>query len=125
MSGKAGQGQGEFANLHVDDIRLDEPAPFLKCSARDARCATFRSRARRELGLASDVTLHVFRRDFISRLANDGHTSLPVLQRLVGHSDLATTATYVHEDPASMRAVMLRRAEGLSTTPTPTRRSGA
>ena len=46
-------------------------------------------RERERLGWASDVTLHVFRRDFISRLANDGHTPLPVLQRPVGHSNLA------------------------------------
>lgn len=69
-------------------------------------------RDRTRLELPRSVRLHDLRHDFISTLANSG-TPLPVVQRLAGHTQLATTAMYIHDDPAALRAAMIDRSIGV------------
>lgn len=67
---------------------------------------------RERMEIDSGIRLHDLRHDFISVLANSG-VPLPVVQRLAGHTQLATTAGYIHDDPAALRAAMKARAEGV------------
>ena len=47
------------------------------------------------LNLGDDAVLHCLRHTFCSRLVNAG-VSLPIVQRLAGHTSLTTTQRYVH-----------------------------
>jgi integrase len=67
---------------------------------------------RRRMGLPDEIHIHDLRHGFISVLANSG-TPLPVVQRLAGHADLSTTARYIHDDPAALRAAMRARADAV------------
>jgi integrase len=50
-------------------------------------------------GLAGDLTLHCLRHRFATRLLRAG-VNLVDIGALMGHSDLATTAVYLHDDPS-------------------------
>ncbi len=69
-------------------------------------------RDRKRLELPDDIRIHDLRHDFVSVLAN-GDTPLPVVQRLAGHTQLATTALYIHDDPVALRAAMRARSDGV------------
>ncbi len=59
---------------------------------------------RTRVGLPSDLTLHSFRHDCATRLANDGRTPLTEVRDLLGHSSVRVTETYVHRDERKLRA---------------------
>jgi integrase len=52
----------------------------------------------------TDATLHKFRRNYISTLANVGNIPIAVVQGYVGHSDLASIMRYLNKDDATQRA---------------------
>lgn len=54
-----------------------------------------------------DATLHKFRRNYISTLANVGNVPIAIVQGYVGHGDLASTMRYLNKDDAAQRAKAL------------------
>lgn len=58
----------------------------------------------REAGLKKRVTLHSFRHGFATHLLEDG-TSVRVIQALLGHSNLSTTAHYTQVSTRNFRNV--------------------
>jgi len=55
-------------------------------------------------GIQGHYTPHHLRHAYASRLARNG-VSLPVIQALLGHSDLTTTSRYLHTNQDDLRAV--------------------
>lgn len=53
------------------------------------------TRARREAGITKHVKCHTFRHSFATRLLQQGY-DIRTIQKLLGHSDLATTEIYTH-----------------------------
>jgi integrase len=52
-------------------------------------------------GIEKRTTWHVLRHSFATHLANNG-TAIPVVQALLGHSDLRTTMRYAHIAPVTL-----------------------
>ena len=67
---------------------------------------------RREAGL-EDVRLHDLRHSFASRGLALG-LSLPMIAKLLGHTQLQTTARYAHLAPSSVKTVADRVADSLA-----------
>ena len=67
---------------------------------------------RREAGL-EDVRLHDLRHSFASRALALG-LSLPMIAKLLGHTQLQTTARYAHLAPSSVKTVADRVADSLA-----------
>ena len=59
---------------------------------------------RTAIKLPADLTLHSFRHDCATRIANDGRTPLTEVRDLLGHSTVRVTETYVHRDERKLRA---------------------
>jgi len=59
----------------------------------------------REIGLTKRVTLHSFRHGFATHLLEDG-TDVRVIQALLGHSSLTTTAHYTRVSTRNFQQVM-------------------
>jgi site-specific recombinase XerD len=58
----------------------------------------------REVGLKKRVTLHSFRHGFATHLLEDG-TDVRVIQALLGHSNLQTTAHYTQVSTKNFQKV--------------------
>ncbi|QOV10429.1 tyrosine-type recombinase/integrase [Viridibacillus arvi] len=59
-------------------------------------------KATKEAGIKKDVTSHVLRHSFASRLVKtDAHVA--VIQRLLGHADVRTTSIYMHTDSRDLQ----------------------
>jgi integrase len=54
-----------------------------------------------QAGIEKRVTWHVLRHSFATHLANNG-TAIPIVQALLGHSDVRTTMRYAHVIPVSL-----------------------
>jgi len=65
------------------------------------------------LGLPKDITMHSFRHDYASWLVNVERLPLPDVQRVLGHSDLATTAIYLHPDGRRLSEAVTGRSRSL------------
>ena len=105
--------EGNTLDIFARLIRRARENSTLCVSPFDSKGLGYRWRCDRErLEIPADIRLHDLRHDFISVLANSG-TPLPVVQRLAGHTQLATTATYIHDDPAALRAAMAARSDGV------------
>ncbi|MDQ6603148.1 MAG: tyrosine-type recombinase/integrase, partial [Chloroflexota bacterium] len=57
----------------------------------------------RQAGIAAHITPHSFRHGLATHLV-EGKISAPVVQRILGHANLATTQVYVHLVDAEVRA---------------------
>ncbi|CAG8737024.1 10151_t:CDS:1, partial [Ambispora leptoticha] len=51
----------------------------------------------KQAGIKKLITPHTFRRSFATLLNNNG-TQLTTIQKLLGHSHITTTASYIHND---------------------------
>ncbi len=106
----------EVALLH-DPIRAKTLSSILKSVARHHGIGVVglqkpwrRIRARAEL---EDVRIHDLRHSFASRALALGET-LPVIGKLLGHSDIETTARYAHLAHDSIHETAERIAESIS-----------
>ena len=61
------------------------------------------SRLAKKAGIDKQVTPHVLRHTYATRLLDGGFTIREV-QELLGHSDVSTTMVYTHVNPAALRA---------------------
>ena len=57
----------------------------------------------RQAGIAARITPHSFRHGLATQLV-EGKVPAPVVQRVLGHANLATTQVYVHLVDAEVRA---------------------
>jgi site-specific recombinase XerD len=73
-------------------------------------------RARRASGLVKRVTAHTLRHLFATQLLESG-TNIRVIQVLLGHNSLRTTARYTHVTTAAL-ASTLSPLDSLPTPPT-------
>lgn len=69
-------------------------------------------RDRARAGLAVGLCLHSLRHRFATQLLRAG-VNLVDIQMLLGHTDLATTAVYLHDDPERFRVARIA-VEGLA-----------
>ena len=92
-----------------------QPLGHLRARARHAARQPERASwqlVRREAGL-EDVRLHDLRHSFASRALALGQ-SLPMIAKLLGHTQLQTTARYAHLAPSSVMTVADRVADSLA-----------
>jgi site-specific recombinase XerD len=57
----------------------------------------------RQAGVVAKVTPHTFRHGLATKMV-EGRVPAPVVQRVLGHANLATTQIYVHMVDAEVRA---------------------
>ena len=63
------------------------------------------ARHAREAGLATHITPHMFRHTFATLLL-ENDVDIRYIQKLLGHSSLATTEIYAHVTSAKLREIM-------------------
>ena len=89
---------------------------FVNCCGSQMRPQSIRSRLRRyatEVGLARRVTPHMLRHTAATLLIETG-VDIRFVQRLLGHSSIATTEIYTHVSDEALRST-LKRADVLGT----------
>jgi site-specific recombinase XerD len=64
------------------------------------------SKAARLAGITQPVTPHLLRHSFATRALRQGEVDLATLSQLLGHTNLATTARYLHPDQAQVAAMI-------------------
>ena len=101
----------------IDDwlrVRGREPGPLLcpvhrsgkvRLKRLNAQAIVWRLQARGQQAGVSSFSAHDFRRTFIGNLL-DGGTDIVTVQKLVGHSDVSTTARYDRRGEAAKRAAV-------------------
>jgi len=102
--------------------KVARPAPWLFPGASPARPLSLEclqkavQRARRSSGLTKRLTAHTLRHSFATHLLESG-TNLRVIQVLLGHNSLRTTARYTHVTTAALASTL----SPLDSLPTPPR----
>ncbi len=70
---------------------------------------------RRRLGLPEDITLHTFRHDFATYIANLPEVPITEVRDVMGHSSVVITEIYVHKDERKLRLGMAQRSKQIGT----------
>lgn len=78
-------------------VFTDSKGEVLKQKGCDKKIIRFGKMA----GIEKRTTWHVLRHSFATHLANSG-TAIPIVQALLGHSDIRTTMRYAHVIPVSL-----------------------
>ena len=102
--------------------KLTHPTPWLFPGASPHRPLSLEclqkavQRARRSSGLTKRITAHTLRHSFATHLLESG-TNIRVIQVLLGHNSLRTTARYTHVTTATLTSTV----SPLDSLPTPPR----
>lgn len=78
---------GQYPDKHISDATV-----YRVCQ-----------KARERAGLSKKISMHVLRHSYATHLLEAG-TNLRVLQMLLGHKNIRTTATYTHVSNATLKA---------------------
>ena len=70
---------------------------------------------RKRLSLSSEITLHTFRHDFATYVANLPGVPITEVRDVLGHASVVVTEIYVHKDERKLRLGMAQRSAELSS----------
>ena len=85
------------------------------CPFGQAAVAKAWRKERERLGLPSDITLHSFRHDFATYVANLPGVPITEVRDVLGHGSVVVTEIYVHKDERKLRLGMAQRSAELSS----------